>query len=150
MPLSTTWHSMPLWNLPGGLAFHRRGAPFACAAVFSADGAACADGFVHFVNEFGETILSQQVRARARAAASHVPAQVVMSYVVRQEPFFVLHSVGGSGDAARGSHVAGSVYCSGACDPRGRLPELAPRLPVRRGRGPQSGGLLFCFPLVPL
>ena len=53
-------------------------APLACAVVCSADGTACADGFVHFVNEFGETILSQQVRAcaRARAAATRVPVQV--------------------------------------------------------------------------
>ena len=63
-------------------------APLACAVVCSADGTACADGFVHFVNEFGETILSQQVRACARARGRHPRAGTgVMSYVVRQVPF---------------------------------------------------------------
>jgi hypothetical protein len=43
----------------------------------------------------------------------------------------MLYAVGGSGDAARGSHVMGVCLLFGRLRPEICLPELAPRLPVR-------------------
>ncbi len=99
-------------------------APLACAVVCSADGTACADGFVHFVNEFGETILSQQVRACARARPP--PACQYRRHVVccKTGAIFMLYAVGGSGDAARGSHVVGVCLLFGRLRPEICLPEL--------------------------
>jgi hypothetical protein len=98
-------------------------APLACAVVCSADGTACADGFVHFVNEFGETILSQQVRACARARGRHPRASTgVMSYVVRQVPFLCCMLWVVRAMRLVAATWWGSVYCSGACGPRFAFP----------------------------